>query len=280
MAGRLAGKVALITGGTSGIGEATVELFVAEGAKVVFTGRNADKGSAMEAALGANAYFFQADVRDPEQVRASIDETVEQFGALNVLFNNAGGRTGGVVDTVTPEDFRDAMDLLVGSVVFGMRHAIPIMQRQGWGAIINNASVAAQRSHMGGYLYSMAKAAVVQATKVAGVSVGRYGITCNCISPGAVATPIFLGGSDIAAGMDADKVAGKMAKLEGNLSKASPRGVSGMPRDIAYAALFLASDEARHINCHDLVVDGGMTAGGRTNFEEEGHQPVKPGSPT
>jgi NAD(P)-dependent dehydrogenase (short-subunit alcohol dehydrogenase family) len=280
MAGRLQGRVALITGGTSGIGEASVDLFVAEGAKVVFTGRNADKGAAMEAALGANAYFFQADVRDPEQVRASVEETVSQFGALHILFNNAGGRTGGTVDTVTPDDFDDAMHLLLGSVVFGMRYAVPIMQAQGWGAIINNASVAAQRSHMGGYLYSMAKAAVVQATKVAGVAVGRYGITVNAISPGAVATPIFLGGSDIAAGMEADKVAGKMAKLEGNLSKATPRGVSGLPRDIAYAALFLASDEARHINCHDLVVDGGMTAGGRTNFEEEGHQPVKQGSPT
>ncbi|MDB5452497.1 MAG: 3-oxoacyl-[acyl-carrier protein] reductase [Caulobacteraceae bacterium] len=280
MAGRLEGKVALITGGTSGIGEASVELFVAEGARVVFTGRNAAKGSAMETQLGANAYFFQADVRDPAQVKASIDETVQQFGALHVLFNNAGGRTGGTVDTVTPEDFQDAMNLLLGSVVFGMRHAVPIMREQGWGAIINNASVAAQRSHMGGYLYSMAKAAVVQATKVAGVAVGRYGITVNAISPGAVATPIFLGGSDIAAGMEADKVAGKMAKLEGNLSKATPRGVSGLPRDIAAAAVFLASDDARHINCHDLVVDGGMTAGGRTNFEEEGHQPVRSGSPT
>jgi NAD(P)-dependent dehydrogenase (short-subunit alcohol dehydrogenase family) len=280
MAGRLEGRVALITGGTSGIGEATVELFVTEGAKVVFTGRNAEKGSAMEAALGAKAYFFQSDVRDPAQVRAAVEETVQQFGALHILFNNAGGRTGGTVDTVTPEDFTDAMNLLVGSVVFGMRYAVPIMKEQGWGAIINNASVAAQRSHMGGYLYSMAKAAVVQATKVAGVAVGRYGITVNAISPGAVATPIFLGGSDIAAGMEADKVAGKMAKLEGNLSKATPRGVSGLPRDIATAALFLASDEARHINCHDLVVDGGMTAGGRTNFEEEGHQPVRQGSPT
>jgi NAD(P)-dependent dehydrogenase (short-subunit alcohol dehydrogenase family) len=277
---RLKGKVALITGGTSGIGEASVELFVAEGAKVVFTGRNAEKGSEIEARLGKNAYFFQADVRDPEQMKASIDETVQQFGALHILFNNAGGRTGGTVDTVTPEDFHDAMNLLVGSVVFGMRYAVPIMKKQGWGAIINNASVAAQRSHMGGYLYSMAKAAVVQATKVAGVEVGRYGITVNAISPGAVATPIFLGGSDIAAGMEADKVAGKMAKLEGNLSKATPRGVSGLPRDIATAALFLASDEGRHINCHDLVVDGGMTAGGRTNFEEEGHQPVRQGSPT
>ncbi len=280
MGTRLAGKVALITGGTSGIGEASVELFVAEGAKVVFTGRNAEKGAAMEAALGKNAYFFQADVRDPEQVRASVEEAVEQFGALHVLFNNAGGRTGGAVDTVTPEDFDDAMHLLLGSVVFGMRYAVPIMKAQGWGAIINNASVAAQRSHMGGYLYSMAKAAVVQATKVAGVSVGRFGITVNAISPGAVATPIFLGGSDIAAGMEADKVAGKMAKLEGNLSKATPRGVSGLAPDIATAAVFLASDEARHINCHDLVVDGGMTAGGRTNFEEDGHQPVKQGSPT
>ncbi|MDZ4760244.1 MAG: SDR family oxidoreductase [Alphaproteobacteria bacterium] len=267
MHGRLSGKVALITGGTSGIGEATVELFVKEGARVVFTGRNADKGRTMQASLGENARFFQADVSDEKQIKASIDKTVEAFGRLDVLFNNAGGSTRGDVDNVTHENFVHATTLLIGSVVFGIRYAAPVMKAQGGGAIINNASVSSNRTHMGEYLYSICKAGVVQATKMAGMELGRHGVSVNCISPGAIATPIFFGGSEKAAAMEPGKADAKLAKLTRNLSKATPLRRSGLPHDIAVAALFLASDEGRYINCHDLVVDGGMTAGGRVNFE-------------
>lgn len=267
MTGRLAGKVALITGGTSGIGEATVELFVNEGAKVVFTGRNADKGAEQARALGAHARFFQSDVSVEAQVKASVDETLKAFGRMDVLFNNAGGPTRGEADTVTPEDFRHASDLLLGSVIFGIRHAAPVMKAQGTGAIINNASVSSNRTHMGEYLYSIMKAGVVHATRMAGMELGRHGISVNCISPGAIATPIFFGGSAKAASMEPGKADAKLEKLTSNLSKATPLRRSGLPKDIAYAALFLASDEGRYINCHDLVVDGGMTAGGRVNYE-------------
>src|SRR5262245_10850838 len=136
MGGRLEGKVALITGGTSGIGEASVELFVKEGAKVVFTGRNADKGAEMARALGAGGRLCQSDVSAESQIKASIDGTVKAFGRMDVLFNNAGGPTRGEVDTVTHEDFRHATDLLLGSVIFGIRHAAPVMKTQGAGAII------------------------------------------------------------------------------------------------------------------------------------------------
>ena len=267
MAGRLDGKVALITGGTSGIGEATVELFLKEGAKVVFTGRNAGKGAEMQAALGPNAKFFQSDVSDEAQIKASIDETVKTFGRLDVLFNNAGGPTHGTVDTITHADFTHATNLLLGSAVFGIRHAAPIMKAQGGGAIINNASVSSNRTHMGEYLYSIMKAGVVHATRMAGMELGRHGISVNCISPGAIATPIFFGGSAKAADMEPGKADAKLEKLTANLSKATPLRRSGVPHDIAVAALFLASDEGRYINCHDLVVDGGMTAGGRVNYE-------------
>lgn len=267
LTGRLAGKVALITGGTSGIGEATVELFVSEGAKVVFTGRNADKGEEQARALGAHARFFQSDVSDEAQVKASVDETLKAFGRMDVLFNNAGGPTRGEADTVTPEDFRHASDLLLGSVIFGIRHAAPVMKAQGTGAIINNASVSSNRTHMGEYLYSIMKAGVVHATRMAGMELGRHGISVNCISPGAIATPIFFGGSAKAAAMEPGKADAKLEKLTSNLAKATPLRRSGLPKDIAYAALFLASDEGRYINCHDLVVDGGMTAGGRVNYE-------------
>jgi len=267
MGERLNGKVALITGGTSGIGEATVELFVKEGARVVFTGRNADKGAAMAKALGASARFYQSDISDEAQIKASVDETVKAFGRLDVMFNNAGGPTHGTVDTVTHADFEHATNLLLGSAIFGIRHAAPVMKAQGAGAIINNASVSSNRTHMGEYLYSIMKAGVVHATRMAGMELGRHGISVNCISPGAIATPIFFGGSAKASEMEPGKADAKLEKLTANLSKATPLRRSGLPHDIAVAALFLASDEGRYINCHDLVVDGGMTAGGRVNYE-------------
>jgi NAD(P)-dependent dehydrogenase (short-subunit alcohol dehydrogenase family) len=268
MAGRLEGKVALITGGTSGIGEATVELFAAEGAKVLIVGRNADKGAELVAKFGANTRFFQADVTREADIKASIDDAVAQFGRLDILFNNAGGGTAGGVDSFTQEQFDDAMRLLLGSVLYGIKHATPIMKAQGWGSIINNSSVAALRTHMGGYLYSIAKAGVTQATKLAGMELGRHGISVNCISPGGIATPIFFGGSKRAAGMEGEQLDATMAKLERNLAKATPIQKTGLPKDIAAAALFLASDEGHYVNCHDLVVDAGMTAGGRNNFED------------
>jgi NAD(P)-dependent dehydrogenase (short-subunit alcohol dehydrogenase family) len=267
MAGRLQGKVALITGGTSGIGEATVELFVAEGAKVMIAGRNAEKGDQMTAALGAATRFVSCDVRKEQEIKAAVEATVDAFGRLDCLFSNAGGPTRGEAMTVTPEDFTYAMDLLLGSVVFGIRYAAPVMKAQGRGAIINNSSVAALRGHMGGYLYSIAKAGVKRATEMAGLELGQYGITVNCISPGAIATPIFFGGSQAAGALEPAHAEAKMRKLTANLAKATPLHRSGLPRDIATAALFLASDEGAYVNCHDLVVDGGMIAGGRTSFE-------------
>jgi NAD(P)-dependent dehydrogenase (short-subunit alcohol dehydrogenase family) len=267
MARRLEGKVALITGGTSGIGEATVELFAAEGAKVLIVGRNADKGGAIAGRLGDGVRFFKADVTRESEIAAAVAAASGAFGRLDILFNNAGGNTKGGVADFTQRDLEHALSLLLGSVLFGMKHAAPIMKAQGWGAIINNSSVAALRTHMGGYLYSIAKAGVTQATRLAGMELGRHGISVNAISPGGIATPIFFGGSERAATMDAAHRDATMAKLERNLAKATPLQKPGHPRDIAAAALFLASDEGHYVNCHDLVVDAGMTAGGRTNFE-------------
>lgn len=269
MGERLAGKTALITGGTSGIGEATVRLFVAEGAKVMIAGRNSDKGHALAAELGPAAAFISTDVTHEAEVRRAVEATAERFGRFDCLFNNAGGPTKGTASTITGDDYRYAMDLLVGSVLFGIRYAAPIMQAQGRGAIINNSSIAAIRGHMGGYLYSIAKAAVRRASEVAGLELGPYGVTVNTISPGAIATPIFYGGSQVAAGLDDARNAAKLRKLTDNLAKATPMGRSGTPHDIAAAALFLASDDGAFVNGHDLVVDGGMSAGGRTNFEDQ-----------
>ena len=268
MSERLFGKVVLITGGTSGIGRASVELFVAEGARVVFTGRNSERGASIARTLGVNAHFFAADVTSESGVKAAIDEIVRRFGTIDVLFNNAGGGTEGDAETVTPSNLERATNLLLGSVLFGIKHSVPIMKANGGGVIISNASVAAHRGHMGGYLYSIAKASVVHASRMAAIQLGAHNIRVNSISPGAIATPIFLGGSDVADGLEAAKVEAKMTKLTANLAKATPLRASGVPRDIAYGALYLASDDARFVTGHDLVIDGGMSAGGRTNYED------------
>lgn len=269
MTGRLQDKVALITGGTSGIGESTVELFAEQGAILTIVGRNEEHGNALAKRYGDRARFVKADVREENDIRNAIDETVKAFGRIDILFNNAGGGTKGGIEDVTQENFRDAMDLLLGSVIFGMKHAVPHMKAQKFGRIINNASVAAHRTHFGQYLYSAAKAGVSHITRVAGMELAPHGITVNAISPGGIATPIFFGGSAVARDLDPAHSDAKMRKLTNNLAQATPALRSGFPRDIANAALFLASDEGSFVNCHDLVVDAGMVAGGRSNYGQQ-----------
>ncbi|MGA3116729.1 MAG: SDR family oxidoreductase [Syntrophobacteraceae bacterium] len=260
MSGRLDGKVTVITGGTSGIGEATAEVFVNEGARVVIAGRSEDVGAAIAERLGENVVFKRTDVTKEEEIQALIDFALHRFGALDCMFNNAGGPDRCTPETVTMEHFISNMTLLVGSVIFGIKYAAPVMKAQGSGCIINTSSVAAIRTGQGGYVYSGAKAAVTQLSKIAGVQLGPYGIRVNCISPGAIATPIFFGGSQVAQTLDPAETQRKMEKLTRNLAKATPLPRAGLGKDIAYAALFLASDEGSFVNCHDLVVDGGRTS--------------------
>jgi|TARA_Y100000310_G_C20627224_1_gene786614 NAD(P)-dependent dehydrogenase (short-subunit alcohol dehydrogenase family) len=260
MAGRIEDKVAVITGGTSGIGEATAELFIAEGAKVVIAGRSVEKGKAIADRLGENAIYQQADVMKEDEIKAVIDLAVEKFAGLDILFNNAGGPTPQSLDEVTHDGINYAMQLLFGSVALGIKHAIPVMKENGGGSIINNSSIAALRYGQGDPLYAAAKVAVTHYSKLAGVELGPFGIRVNCISPGAIATPIFWGGSARANTLSDEDNERKMAKLQRNLVKATPMRSAGLAWDIATAALFLGSDEGRFVNCHDLVVDGGRTS--------------------
>jgi NAD(P)-dependent dehydrogenase (short-subunit alcohol dehydrogenase family) len=254
---RLVGKVAIITGGTSGIGEATARRFVEEGARVIIAGRSVEKGEMLAEALGQNATFHKADVMNESDIAALVDGAVEQFGRLDCLFNNAGAGDRTTLDSVTEEEFSHIMRLLTGSVVFGIKHGARVMRGQGSGCIINNSSIAGLRLGQGGYLYSGAKAAVSHLTRLAGVELGPEGIRVNAISPGAVATPIFWGGSERANTLSDEENQSKMEKLEKNLAKATPLPRAGLALDIANAAVFLASDEGSFINSHDLVVDGG-----------------------
>jgi NAD(P)-dependent dehydrogenase (short-subunit alcohol dehydrogenase family) len=257
MSGRLSGKVAIITGATSGIGEATARCFIEQDARVILAGRSADKGAQLTKELGERAMFQQADVMREADTAALIDVAIQKFGRLDCLFNNAGAPTPGTLSEVTEEQFAYAMRLLLGSVVFGIKHAARVMKSQGGGSIINNASVAAHRYGQGSILYAAAKAGVSHYTRMAGVELGPFGIRVNAISPGAIATPIFWGGSTRAATLSDEDNARKQAKLESNLAKSTPLPRSGFGYDIAHAALFLASDEGSFVNCHDLVVDGG-----------------------
>ena len=260
MGNRLDGKVAIITGGTSGIGAATAELFADEGATVVIAGRSEQKGSALAERLGPNVHYEQQDVTVEDDVRRVIDDTAERFRRLDVLFNNAGGPTQGNVADITAENIDYGVKLLFTSVVLGMRHAVPHMLTCGGGSIVNNSSIAAIRHLQGNILYSAVKAALTHYSKLAGVELGPQGIRVNVISPGAIATPIFWGGSARANTLPDAENERKMAKLQGNLAKANPLRKSGLAWDIATAALFLASDEGRFVNSHDLVVDGGRTS--------------------
>lgn len=259
MGARLEGKVAVITGGTSGIGESTAEVFVREGARVVITGRSEEKGSAIAARLGANCVYVCADVMREADIQAGIDAAVRSFGGLDILFNNAGGPTQGGITSITGEQIDYGVHLLLSSVIFGVKHAVPHMESRGGGAIINCSSIAGIRYNQGNILYSVLKAAVTHYTRLASVELGPKNIRINAISPGAIATPIFWGGSARANTLAADDNARKLEKLKASLARATALPRAGLAEDIANAALFLAGAEGSYVSGHDLVVDGART---------------------
>ncbi|MEH6525830.1 MAG: SDR family oxidoreductase [Sneathiella sp.] len=265
--GRLENKVAIITGGTSGIGLSTTEIFAQEGATVVFTGRRAEEGAAIANKLGNSVHFVQADATVEADMAALMADTVQKFGQIDCLFNNAGGPAPvGSIETVDYPKAMEAMALLFGGVLLGIKHVAPIMKAQGYGSIINNGSIA---GHLAGYstsmVYSAAKASVLQLTRSAAMELGESNIRVNSISPGAIATGIFgkaLGLTGQAA-EDSASVAGEV------LSKAQPIRRAGQPEDIAKAAVFLASDDSTFVNAADLLVDGGMIGGRHWSAHQE-----------
>ena len=268
----LDGKVVIITGGTSGIGARTAELFVEEGASVVIAGRRRDVGDDLAARLGPSARFVQADVAEEAELRALIEGTAARFGRLDVLFSNAG--TGiphrSIVDLDIAEYDRQ-MAVLVRAVVLGMKFAAPFMIRQRAGSIINTGSVAAHRAGYGSHTYSAAKAAVVHASRVVAAELAEYGVRVNSLSPGAVVTGIFGKG----VGIDPDIADSQAALLANRFAKAQPIPRAGLPDDIARGALYLASDASCFVAGQDLVIDGGLIAGIRFSQSTAGRREVQ-----
>ena len=260
MSDRLKGKVALITGGTSGIGAATAELFIKEGATVVITGRSVKKGQALATALGERASYFEADITQEDAIRKSIELTAGTYRRLDVLFNNAGGPVGAPLDQLSQEHIDYGVKLLLSSAILGTKYAVEPMKASGGGCIINNSSIAGLRYRQGDLLYSALKAALTHYTRMAGIELGEHNIRVNSISPGAIATPIFWGGSARANTLSDEENDRKMNKLQQSLARSVPLQKTGVADDIAEAALYLASDAGRFVTCHDLVVDGGRTS--------------------
>ncbi len=251
---RLEGQTAIITGGASGIGAATVRLFVEEGARVLIADTQIDRGEDLAHQLGEAAAFRHVDVTHEDDVREAVEDVVRRWGRLDCIYNNAGfGGALGSIETTTVEEFDITFDVLLKGVFLGIKHAAPVMRKQRSGSIISTASVAGLKTGEAPHLYSVAKAAVIHLTKSVALELGEHGIRVNCICPGIIATPLAVGSSK--ASPEA------LTKLADALARAQALGRVGQPEDIARAALWLASDESEWVTGHAQVVDGGAFAG-------------------
>lgn len=272
MSNQLTGKVAVITGAVSGIGLATLQLFVEHGARVVAADMQEDAGRALEAQFPGAVLFAPCDVTLPAQIKSAIELAVAQFGGLDILFSNAGraGSTAGVADW-DAESWDATQALLLRSVVAGAAYATPHMQQRGGGSIINTSSISALQAGYAPICYSVAKAGVLHFTRVAATELSLHRIRINAIVPGLIATNIFGN----AFGLDAEE-SRRMADVVARRSGiANPIGRAGLPSDIAQAALFLASDASGFVTGTHLTVDGGITIGPRHSWDANTEGPMQ-----
>ncbi|GGC02595.1 oxidoreductase [Novosphingobium endophyticum] len=269
MANALAGKVAIITGGAGGIGKATVELFVAEGAAVVIADIQDEAGEALAAKLGAAAVFRHVDVSSEADAQAMVDLAVERFGGLDILFNNAGMSCGAYPSYLDDrlDDFDRVMRVNVLGPMLATRNAARVMANSGKGGVIlNNASIAGVLAGHGMMTYRASKAALIQFSKSSAIDLARHGIRVNCIVPGHVRTDLSSfaekgADGDLAArieeGVNAVYLSNQLIKRRGE------------PEDVAQVALFLAGDMSRHMTGAVLPVEGGVTVGDPVNHLQE-----------
>lgn len=248
MAGRLDGKVAIVTGSAQGMGEATVRLFASEGAKVVVADVNAEKGEAVAADIGGNAIFQKLDVSNDENWAQVVKAACDTFGTVDALVNNAGLVHFTPIEMLDPNDFNRILGVNTLGPILGTKHVTPVMKAQGSGSIVNISSVDGLRGANGLTCYTASKWAVRGITKCHAFELGTSGIRVNSVHPGGVDTPM-------------GNAAGRPKEEVNQVFKRLPLGRIGDPGEIAKASLFLASDEASYITGAELAVDGGWTAG-------------------
>ena len=249
--GRFDGEVVVVTGGASGIGEATVRALVSEGGKVVIADLQEEQGRALVEELGAATRFHLTDVTREEDIEAAVALAVGEFGSLTGMVNNAGivGSIGSIMDA-SAEDYDKTMAILSRGVFLGIKHAARAMRDSG-GAIVSLASTAGIIGGQGPHVYTMAKHGVVGITKSAASELSGLGIRVNAVAPGGTVTPMVNALGD----NNPDNTAAMIAST-------SPLGIACMPEDIAAAILYLLSSDARYITGHTLAVDAGLTTAG------------------
>jgi len=255
--GRLDNKVAIITGAGMGMGQAGALLFAREGARVVVVDWNAEAGEETVKKIrdsGGEAIFVKADVSRARDVENVVKKTVASYGKLDIIYNNAAiiGRPAFTED-VTEEEWERIMSINLKGVWLGMKYAIPEMLRRGGGSIINTASQCGDRGTRNLSPYCAAKGGVLALTRITAMELAKKNIRVNALNPGIIGSPMVLA-------MPEEEIRGFEAII--------PQGRLGKPEEIAYAALFLASDESSHVTGHTLVVDGGI--------EIDNHQVIKP----
>ena len=246
----LEGKVVLVTGGTSGIGKATAIQFARAGAKVVLSGRREKEGKEIVRQiekLGGEAAFVRGDIGKDDDVKKMVDFTIDKFGGLDIAFNNAGVEWKAPLDQATEAEYRRVFDTNVWGVLNSMRHEIPVMLKNGGGAIVNNSSVAGHVGLGEVSIYIASKHAVEGLTKSVALEFAKQNIRINSVAPGPIATEMW------------DRFAGDA--MRDQITSIVPVGRVGAAEHIAAAVLYLASDAAKFTTGTSLVVDGGFIAG-------------------
>ena len=244
---RFSSKVAVVTGGASGIGLAAVRRFHAEGACVVIADLNDEAGEALAAELGDRAVYQHTDVADWDAVQALIARAGTAFGDLDILFNNAGIGSFGSTPDLPVEDWRRVIDIDLSAVFYGCKAAIPLMRRRGGGVIVNTASISGMAGDFHFAAYNAAKAGVINYSRSVAIDHARENIRCNAVCPGPVDTPII-------AGINA------LQGVRQTWDDSVPMGRFARPEEIAAVVLFLASDDASYLTGAAIPVDGGVTA--------------------